>query len=59
MGNEQDRLSFRDQVLHDLHEFFDLLRCQDCRRLIEDQDLIIPVQHLQDLCSLLHAYGDI
>ena len=59
MGNEQDRLPLFGQILHDLHEFFNFLRCQYCRRLIEDQDVIVPVEHLENLGSLLHAYGDI
>ena len=59
MRNEQNGLSFGCQILHDLHELFNLLRCQYCSRLIEDQDLVVAVEHLQDLGTLLHADGDI
>ena len=59
MGDEQDGFALRRQILHDLHQLFDLLGRQNRRRLIEDQDLVVPVEHLQDLRALLHAHGDI
>ena len=59
MGNKEDRLALGRQTFHDLHEFCDLLRCQDCCRLIENQDLIVPVKHFENLCSLLHTDADI
>ena len=59
MGDEQDALALGSQILHDLHELFDLLRGQHGGRLVEDQDLVVAVQHLEDLGALLHADGDI
>ena len=47
------------RLLHDLHELVDLLRGQDGRRLVEDQDLVVAVEHLEDLGALLHADGDV
>ena len=43
--NKEDTFSFFCKSLHDLHQLFDLLYSQYCRRLVKDQDLIIPVQH--------------
>ena len=59
VGDEQNGLSLRRQILHDLHQFLDLLRRQNGGRLIEDQDLVVAVEHLQDLHTLLHAHGDV
>ena len=44
---------------HDLHELFDLLRCEHGGRLVKDEDLVIAVEHFQDLYALLHADGDV
>ena len=59
MGDEEDRLALLGKVLHDLHQLVDLLRRQNGRRLVEDQDLVVTVQHLQDLGALLHTDGDV
>ena len=59
MGNEQDGLALLLEPAHDLHQFVDLLRGQHCRGLVEDQDLVVAVQHLQDLNALLHTNRDI
>ena len=59
MGDEQDGLAFSGKAAHDLHQFVDLLGCQDRRRLVEDQDLIVTVEHFEDLRALLHTDGDI
>ena len=59
VGDEQDGFALCRQVLHDLHQLVDLLRRQHSGGLVEDQDLIVPVEHLQDLRALLHAHGDI
>ena len=59
VGNEQDGLAFLLEPAHDLHQFVDLLRGQHCGRLVEDQDLVVAVQHLQDLNTLLHTNRDI
>ena len=59
MGDKDDRLALALEVLHDDHQFVDLLRRQDSRRLVEDQDVVVLVEHLQDLYSLLHTHGDV
>ena len=59
MADKEDALALLGQVAHDLHQLIDLLRGQYGGRLIKDKDLIIAVQHLQDLHPLLHPDGDI
>ena len=59
MGDEQDALAFLRQVLHDGHELVDLLGGEHGGGLVEDEDLVVPVEHLQDLGALLHAHGDV
>ena len=59
VGDEQDALAFPGKAAHHFHQLVDLLRGQYRRRLIKDQYLIIPVQHLEDLHTLLHAHRDI
>ena len=59
MGNEEDRFALIAEVLHDRHQFLDLLRRQHGCRLVEDQDFIVPVKHLEDLGALLHADRDV
>ena len=59
MRDEEDGLSLCRQILHDLHELFDLLGGQHGGGLVKDQDLVVAVQHLQDLGALLHTHGDV
>ena len=59
VGDEKDGLALGRQILHDLHQLVDLLRRQHGGRLVEDQDLVIAVEHLQDLGTLLHTHGDV
>ena len=59
MGDEENGLAFAGKLLHRGHQFLDLLRSQNCGRLVEDEDLIVAVEHLQNLNALLHANGDI
>ena len=59
MGDKEDGFAFFCKTAHDFHQLVDLLRCQNSRRFVEDQDLVIAVEHLQDLGTLLHAHGDI
>ncbi len=59
MGNKENRLSFGCQTFHDLHQFCNLLWCQDCCRFIENQNFIISVKHFEDFGSLLHTNADI
>ena len=41
------------------HQLIDLLRREHGGGLVEDQDLVVAVEHLQDLHALLHADGDV
>ncbi len=59
VGDEQDALTLGLEAPHDFHELVNLLGGQHGGGLIEDQDLIVPVEHLQDLHPLLHTYGDV
>ena len=59
MGDKDDRLALALEVLHDDHQFVDLLRRQDSRRLVEDQDFVVTVEHFQNFGTLLHADGDV
>ena len=59
MADKEDGFSFCGKVPHDLHQFFDLLRGQHGCGLVKDQDLVVTVQHLEDLGALLHTNGDI
>ena len=59
VGDKEDALSLRREILHDLHELFDLLRREHRGGLVEDEDLIVAVEHLEDLGALLHADGDV
>jgi hypothetical protein len=59
MGNKQDALALPGQAPHDLHQFFDLLRGQHGGRLVEDQHLIVAVEHLKNFYALLHSHGDV
>ena len=59
MGNEENTLSLIFKAAHDLHQFVDFLRRKHSRRLIEDQDLVVAVQHFQNFNSLLHTYGNV
>ena len=57
MSDKQNGFSLGGQIPHDLQKLLDLLGGQHRRGLIEDQYLVIPVQHLQNLCTLLHTDG--
>ena len=59
VGDEQDRLAFCRKVLHDHHEIVDLGGGQHGGGLVEDEDLVVSVEHLEDLCALLHTDSDI
>ncbi|MPN42181.1 hypothetical protein SDC9_189737 [bioreactor metagenome] len=59
MGDEQDALALPGKAPHHFHQLVDFLRGQYRRRLIKDQYLVIPVQHLEDLHTLLHAHRNI
>jgi hypothetical protein len=57
--DEDDRHPLRDELLEDLEELDRLLRCQHRRRLVEDEDVGVPVERLQDLDSLLLSDRDV
>ena len=59
MCDEQNALPLRRQILHNRHQLLDLLWSQHCRRLVEDQYLIFPVEHFKDLRPMLHAHRNI
>ncbi len=59
VADEDDRLSLALQALDDLEQLLRLLRSQNRRRLVEDQDLGAAVERLQDFHALLLADGDL
>ena len=59
VGDEEDALPLSGEAPHDLHQLVDLLGGKYGGGLIEDEDLVVPVEHLQDLHTLLHTHGDI
>ena len=59
VGDEEDGLALLLEPAHDLHQLVDLLRGQNCSGLVEDQDLVVAVEHLQDLHALLHTDRDV
>ena len=59
MRDKEDGFAFFRKFPHRCHEFVDLLRGEDRRGLVEDQDIVVAVQHLEYLYPLLHADGDI
>ena len=59
VGDKQDALPLGGEVFHNLHQLVDLLGGQHGGGLVENQDLVLPVQHLQNLGALLHAHGDV
>jgi len=59
MGDEDDRMALPLERLDDLEQLLGLLRRQDSRRLVEDEDVRPAVERLQDLDALLLADGDV
>ena len=59
VGDEEDGFALFLEPAHDLHQLVDLLRRQNSRGLVEDQDLIVAVEHFQDLHALLHSNGNV
>ena len=57
--DEEDGLALARKLLHRGHELVDLLRGEHGGRLVEDEDLVVAVEHLEDLDALLHADGDV
>ena len=56
MGDQDDGFSIISEVADDRQQGFNLLRRQHCCRLIKDQNFSFPVQHFQDLDTLLCRY---
>ena len=59
MRYEQYALALGGEVFDDLHQLVYFLRGKHSRRLVKYQYVIVAIQHLEYLCALLHAYGDI
>ena len=59
MGDKEDALAFLFEPAHDLHQLVDLLRGQNGGGLVKDQDLVVAVEHLEDLHALLHTHRDV
>ena len=57
--DEEDGLALARKLLHRGHELVDLLRGEHGGRLVEDENLIVAVEHLENLDALLHADGDV
>ena len=59
VGDEQDALALLGEAAHDFHQLLDLLGGEHGGGLVEDQHLVVAVEHLQYLHALLHAHGDV
>ena len=59
MRDEEDGLALARKLLHRGHELVDLLRGEHGGRLVEDENLVVAVEHLENLDALLHADGDV
>ncbi len=59
VGDDDERLAVRLHVPHDLEQLIRLLRRQDGGRLVQDQNIRAPEQHLDDLNRLLLRNGHI
>ena len=59
MGDEQNGLALPGEIAHDVHQFVNFLRSQNSRRLVQNEDVVIPVEHFQNLHPLLHTHGNV
>ena len=59
VGNEQNGLSLFFEGAHDFHQLVNFLGSQDGGGFVKNQNLIVPVQHFQNLTTLLHTNGNI
>ena len=59
VGDEQDALALLGEAAHDVHQFLNLLGGEHGGGFVEDQHLVVAVEHLEDLHALLHAHGDV
>ncbi len=53
--DEDDRRAALDQGAHDRHELLGLLWREDCRGLVEDEDVGLAIERLEDLDALADA----
>ena len=59
VGDEEDALALAGEAAHNLDQFLDLLGREYGGRLVEDQHLVVAIEHLEDLDALLHPHGDV
>ena len=57
VGDEEYALALGGKVLHYHHELVDLLRGENGGGLVEDEYLVVTVEHLEYLGALLHTDG--
>ena len=59
VGDEQYAFALAGEAAHDLHELLYFLRGQHGGGLVENEYLVVAVEHFQNLDALLHADGDV
>ena len=59
VGDEEDGLSLRREIAHDLQQLLDFLWRQYGGGFVENQNFVVPVEHFQDFRPLLHTDGNI
>ena len=59
MGDEYDRLAFAGHLAQSLSQVIRFLGGEDGCRLVQDQDIGSPVEHLEDLNALLLTDGQL
>ena len=59
VGDEENTLALLGKLLHGGHQLINLLGGEDGGGLVKDQNLVVAVEHLEDLHPLLHAHGDV
>ena len=59
MGDENNALPFSGKILHDRHKLFYFLWGKNSSRFIENEDICIPIEHLQYFDSLLHSHCNV
>ena len=59
MGDEEDGFPLLGKLPHGGHQLVNLLGREHRRGLVEDEDLVVPIKHLQNLHPLLHPHRDV
>ncbi len=59
VGDEEDAAALACQAAHDAHQLLYLLRGEHGGGLVKNEDVVLPVEHLEDFHPLLHAHGDV